>query len=328
MSACEWLGVEQDRLMVKDYYGKYSATGVKFILDMTLKSIFSTTPWWLKIISKILLSRLPVSFAGWRKLDLFRHGDMNQGDYALRVFRGHLDRMNQGESLQGCTVLELGPGDGITSGLIAHAYGARRTYLVDSGNFVERDIAVYQTVLSTLEESVLPVTSLKECQSFDELCRTSHTVYLTDGLDSLKTIPTDSIDFLFSQAVLEHVRAAEFVETMVELQRILKPHGISSHRVDLKDHLGGALNNLRFSEQRWESPLFAEAGFYTNRIRFRNMEQIFKGAGFTTEFPEIRTWDVLPTPRQKMWGDFQNLPEDDLLVSGFIVVLRPKLESG
>lgn len=295
---------------------------------MAGKSILSKTPWWLKILSKLFLSRLPVSFARWRKLDLFRHGDMNRGDYALRVFQGHLDQQIQADSLKGRTLLELGPGDGITSGLFAHLYGAEKTYLVDSGDYAERDIQIYHNILRSLQDESLDSANLLACPSFDDLCQTSGTEYLTSGLQSLKIIPSDSVDFIFSQAVLEHVRAGEFLETMAELHRILKPDGASSHRVDLKDHLGGALNNLRFSEQLWESPLFAEAGFYTNRIRFGDMKNMFEQAGFSAEFPEIRRWDTLPTSRQMMWAEFRDLPEDELLVSGFTVELKPKLESG
>lgn len=295
---------------------------------MAVKSILSRTPWWLKIISKLVLSRLPISFAGWRKLNLFRHGDMNQGEYALKVFRGHLASMVEGNTLKGCTLLELGPGDGITSGLLAHALGASRIYLVDAGDYAVRDIRVYQDILRSLQAENLDVSDLLACASFDDLQKISNTVYLTEGLESLKTIPTDSVDFIFSQAVLEHVRAAEFAETMSELHRILKPDGVSSHRVDLKDHLGGGLNNLRFSERLWESPFFAEAGFYTNRIRFEQMKAIFERAGFIVKFTEIRKWDVLPIPRQKLWHEFRNLPDEDLLVSGFTVELRLKLETG
>jgi hypothetical protein len=49
------------------------------------------------------------------------------------------------------------------------------------------------------------------------------------------------------------------------LGRALKPGGICVHRVDLKDHLGGGLSTLRFTDAIWESVLLRMSGFCTNR---------------------------------------------------------------
>jgi len=222
--------------------------------------------------------------------------------------------------LAGCTILELGPGDSIATGLIAHAYGVGRTYLIDVGSFVYQDIQTYHKILDAWKERGISCDNLEKCHSFEDLCNKSNTLYLTDGIKSLKTIPTGSVDFVFSNAVLEHVRHSEFMMTMAELRRVLKPAGVGSHLVDLKDHLGGALNNLRFSERIWESSLFASSGFYTNRIRFGEMLQYFKKSGFRVKVIQKKTWTSLPTPREKMWHRYRRLPDEDLLVSGFKVV--------
>jgi hypothetical protein len=94
------------------------------------------------------------------------------------------------------------------------------------------------------------------------------------------------------------------------------------HRVDLKDHLGGGLNNLRFAEARWEAPLFRNSGFYTNRIRFGEMMALFEAAGFECRLPRIMRWEEIPLPRQALDEAFRRLPDEDLLVSGFDVVLK------
>jgi hypothetical protein len=92
--------------------------------------------------------------------------------------------------------------------------------------------------------------------------------------------------------------------------------------VDLQDHLAAALNNLRFSESVWESHLFSSSGFYTNRIRYSEMIQSFKDAGFESETVQLDRWDELPTPRRRMDTAFRDMPDDELLVRGFDVVLR------
>jgi hypothetical protein len=92
--------------------------------------------------------------------------------------------------------------------------------------------------------------------------------------------------------------------------------------VDLRDHLGGALNNLRFSERIWESEFFARSGFYTNRICFAQMLSMFSAAGFTAEVGRVQRWPKLPTPRRSLAPQFREVSDEDLLVSSFDVRLR------
>ena len=70
--------------------------------------------------------------------------------------------------------------------------------------------------------------------------------------------------------------------------------------------------------------MFRKSGFYTNRIRFGEMVALFNQAGFDCQFPRVVRWDALSTPRDKLDETFRYLPDDDLLVSGFDVVLRRK----
>src|SRR5205823_4214216 len=112
---------------------------------------------------------------------------------------------------------------------------------------------------------------------------------------------------------------SEFLDTMKELRRILKPDGAASHRVDLMDHLAAALNNLRFSQQLWESEIMASSGFYTNRIRYSTMLGLFREAGFTPEVIQIVRWDQVPTPPHKMAPMFRSIPSEELRIKAFDV---------
>lgn len=68
----------------------------------------------------------------------------------------------------------------------------------------------------------------------------------------------------------------------------------------------------------------AKSGFYTNRIRYSQMLNIFKKTGFNVDAVIIETWDKLPIPRSKLSQDFRNLSDKDLCVSVFDVLLKPK----
>jgi hypothetical protein len=43
-----------------------------------LSSIAGSAPWWAKIAGKLVLSRLPVEHALWKRLGLFQYGAMEQ----------------------------------------------------------------------------------------------------------------------------------------------------------------------------------------------------------------------------------------------------------
>ena len=67
----------------------------------------------------------------------------------------------------------------------------------------------------------------------------------------------------------------------------------------------------------------ANSGFYTNRLRYQDLLQRFRTTGFAPDVVHVDRWDVLPLSRARMAQAFRDLTLDDLLVSGFDVVLRP-----
>lgn len=277
-------------------------------------------PWWLRIGAKLVLARVPVGYALWQKLKLFRHGAMDDVDYALRCFREHGAHLPD-QTASGHTALELGPGDSLVSALIVAGHGGTKTWLVDVGPFAQTDPALYRDMARQLTDAGLTVPDIAGARSLDEVLAACNSAYLTDGLAGLRRIPDGAVDFVWSQAVLEHVRSHEFTAVMAELRRIMAPGGVASHRIDLRDHLGGGLNNLRFSDRLWEGDFFTKSGFYTNRLSYTQMLDAFHEVGFAVEVQQVDRWERLPTPRSSMAAEFRDRPDDDLLISGFNVVL-------
>lgn len=246
---------------------------------------------------------------------------MDKPDYAIAVFDAHVEKAGLTDRLRDTTILELGPGDSIATAVIAAAYGAR-AILVDGGPFVRADVAAYLDLGKALGNRRLFPPSLQGCTNTGNILVRCQARYLTDGLTSLKQLEAQSVDLIFSQAVLEHIRKREFLSTMRECRRILKPCGVCSHRIDLRDHLAGALNNLRFSEKVWESEFFVKSGFYTNRIQYSQMVQLFNEANFQVQLTDVRRWPTLPISRHNLAKEFSTLPDDELCISGFEVLLR------
>ena len=286
-------------------------------------------PWWLLIAAKLLLSRVPLSYRFFASIGVFRHGRMHNPTYAIDTFARHFERADTKRCPEGFVALEFGIGDSIASAILARARGAAECYLVDAGRFAVEDLASYRAVVTTLRKHDQNCAAIVEPATFETLLEQYGGTYLTEGLTSLKQIPDNSVDFAWSNAVLEHVRVGEFLAVQKELHRIVKPGGTVSHRIDLKDHLGGALNNRRIASTLWERDWFAKSGFYTNRLSFDEMLVLFEKAGFEVEVLQVDRWKTLPTPIEKMSKEFHHYTCDDLRISGFDVLLRPaRVEMG
>jgi SAM-dependent methyltransferase len=289
-------------------------------LDLTLKA---RVPWSLKIAAKLVLSRLPVGYGFWRRIGIFKLGEMESPAYAYAVFKSHFERSNVSCREGGFAALELGPGDTLFSALIAPAFGAGRTYLVDVQAFAREDLEPYRRLADFLRLQGLPAPPVEKWGSLSELLSACGARYETRGLESLCGLPDHCVDFFFSHAVIEHIRKRDFLETFRQFRRVLRPDGVGSHRVDLRDHLSDGLNSLRFSEGWWESKAVTRSGFYTNRLRFSEMLRLFREAGFVPEVINVERWEKLPTPRNRMAEEFCGLPEEELRVMAFDVILRP-----
>lgn len=270
----------------------------------------------------MVLNRLPVPYSFWKGLGLFDSGQMDRPEYALKVFRHHYGAAEFGHKQGGFVMLELGPGDSLASGVIAHCLGASRSYLVDANPYAKLEFGVYKSLLEYLAQQGLPTQSLADVTDVETLQKRCNLTYLTSGLESLRTIPDASVDFIWSQAMMAMVHKREVEPIFREFRRILRPGGASSHRIDLADHINHSLNNLRFSEAQWNSRLMSGSGFYTNRLRYRDYLELFERTGFEVVGAGLEHWPTLPVPRSQIHPDFHRHPDEELRIHQMDVVLK------
>ncbi len=280
-------------------------------------------PWWGKIAAKIVLSRLPIPYSAWASLGLFRLGAMDTPDYALRQFERH-HRLCAPPA--GFVCLELGPGDALSSAVLSRAYGGSGAIISDVGRFASNDINVYRLLADTARARSLPAPDLSDVVSVEEMLAVCNARYLTRGLADLRTVPPASVDMCYSVSCLECIRADEFESVVQELARILKPGAVTTHWIDYEDHLDYSLNNLRFGRRMWESPLFAESGFYTNRLRHSDVVRAFSAAGFEVETLHTNQWDQPPLSRHRLAPAFRGYDEADLRTRQALIRGRLGLE--
>jgi len=278
-------------------------------------------PWQLRLATKVVALTARPLRSLVERLGGFDHGPMDDADYVRYWVETHVRRAGL-ESLQGLHVLELGPGDSIAGALVAHGLGAERIVLVDAAPLATRDIEVYHEIAQQLAPAYPGLQAVLGTRHFDELLEAVRAEYLTGGLRSLHDLEPESIDISWSQAVLEHVRADEIDETLRQIRRVHRVGTVSSHRIDLLDHLDRSLHHLRFPARLWNSGLLSRADFYTNRLRKHQLLAAFHDAGFEVEVVTERAWDELPVPRTKLASPFRSMSEDQLRTFEIDVVCR------
>lgn len=98
-------------------------------------------------------------------------------------------------------------------------------------------------------------------------------------------LPSDSFDFISNTLTLEHIPKGDIPDIFVECFRILKPNGLMSCYIDLKDHYAyfdksiSIYNFLRYSDLTWS--IINSSIHFQNRLRFPDYLEIIK---MTTDF--------------------------------------------
>lgn len=276
--------------------------------------------WLLKIFFKIILSRLPIKHSIWRKIGIFNNGGMNKTEYAKFVFFNHLDELKKINNIHNPVIMEIGPGEGIGTAILSRIHNAKKVYLIDASDFLDKDINKYINIMHSLEKDLFNEDKYQNFSTFDELLKAFNTTYLSDGLESLKTIKENSVDYIFSHSTMEHIRLKEVDQMIKEMYRVIKPKGLISHSINYRDHLSGSLNNLRFSEKLWESDFFSNSGFYTNRIPAFEMHKKFSKKGFQIIQEKFRSWENLPIKRKYLHKHFQKYDSYQLINYGSSII--------
>lgn len=189
---------------------------------------------------------------------------------------------------------------------------------------------IAEASLQPLEEIQETYEILNSARTIEDLLKSARIQYHAPADATATGLPSDSIDVVVSNDVLEHVPGAVIYEMMKESQRILRPGGLIVHNVHCGDHYEKfdrkitAINYLAYSERHWR--LWTNKLNYQNRLRPRDFLGFAEKAGLevisTRSKPRKDYLEALP--KLRIAAEFQKYPPEELCTTWISFVARKR----
>ncbi|MEZ5942958.1 MAG: methyltransferase domain-containing protein [Planctomycetaceae bacterium] len=146
----------------------------------------------------------------------------------------------------------------------------------------------------------------------------------------------NTVDYVVSSNVLEHIPRDIQTDIHRESNRILRPGGLAVHRYNPQDHYSTVdsaitfANFLQFSEQEWH--WYGGSGLaYHNRLRSRDYREMFEEAGFQFEVcrerVDQRSLAAISDGSLKVHEEFARYTPNELAVDYMWVACRKQAAS-
>jgi len=294
------------------------------------------------------------------KLMAGRTGGTNSARYCYCIWLRHLVMAQQANLCTWPKVIaELGPGDSLGIGLAALVSGAEKYYALDVVEYAdtsvnldileelialfakkepipgEQEFPLARPLLPSyefphkiltqdrLQQSLAPerIQSIKEAlvKAGDSNKSAIEIHYVVPWYDSV-LIKQQSLDMIFSQAVLEHVD--NLAQTYATFHRWLKTDGFMSHQIDFGcHHLAKKWNgHWAYSDFTWKL-VKGKRSYLLNREPYSTHKRLLEQAGFTIVC-EVKTSDHSGLAKEQLRPRFRRMSEEDLTTRTVHILAR------
>lgn len=283
-------------------------------------------------------------------------GRTHSARYCYSVYLRHLVKLAAaGLSTAPRTVAEIGPGESVGAGLAALIAGAERYIGLDVKQYALRPdtgalfhalVALFRertpipggeefpTIKPELRDDAFPsriLTAERMVRALDPARLEDLRARIERGGEGSPlghiapwhdagTIEPGTIDWIFSQAVMEHVD--DLALTYRACRDWLRPGGVMSHQIDMKSHGTAAAWNghWAYSDAMWRV-VRGRRLYLINRAPAAAHRAAIAAAGFAIVTDEpVRRNDGLPKAR--LAARFRTMSDDDATTAGLFVIAR------
>lgn len=267
--------------------------------------------------------------------------------YYYRVWLSHVCLANHFKVWESPeTVLEIGPGTSLGVGIAALLSGVNKYFAYDLNPLLTREGSAHLIFeIGSLyackerfaeEDSTLPVADLPpQIFSSERMsyflspewmehirCSLENQNDLIYYFNDSSELAANSVDYIFSQSVLEHV---EELDAMYQLMwKWLKPGGVMTHSIDFSSHGTSKEWNGHWAVSDWIWRLMGGKRLYfVNRVPLSSHAALLQSTGFELQgIHSIKR--VSSLPRDVLAARFLDLTETDLTTtSAFLVARKP-----
>ena len=284
-----------------------------------------------------------------RKLSLFNKlfplGTGGSPEYSFRVWAKHLSKLrSNGITEVPEIVAELGPGSSLGAGIAALLSGSKSYYALDVQNYISKEelLRDFDSMVKIFKErritgeifpsDLLPDTQLEISLNEERIVSIRKDIeengangkyikYFAPWNDD-KLVKYGTVDFIFSQCVLEHVDGLE--DCYTSMNKLMKKDGYTSHLVDFQCHAFTEKWNghWAFSEKQW---MFVKGSnsWAINRLpASKHIEFIGKANFSTIEFFRRKEKIELGISRAMLDNEFSYLTDEDLETTFIDILLK------
>jgi hypothetical protein len=284
-------------------------------------------------------------------------GGTIQSRYCYSVWLRHLKHYYSVTSQVPKKVAELGPGDSLGIGLAALLSGCEEVHALDVYKYWdnERNLRIFEELVTLFKKkadiptnaeypyirpemddysfpsNILTDEILRQALSEERLnairkeigdINNPKNTFITYNIpwNDSKIINNNYLDFIYSQAVLEHVEDLD--NTYNAMRKWLKPSGLMSHSIDFKSH--GTMpewnGHWTYSDFEWNI-IRAGKAFLINREPVSTHRKFHEKYNFDT-LTEIPVHKDNSLRRTDLAQRFANLSDEDISTSGVYVLSR------
>ena len=302
--------------------------------------------WRFKALTQKLLWRLPGGVrmnAGLSRLMSGHDPNVELIQKHIPTFFRHWDSLRSARQTAEAprATLEIGTGWDLDVALLMSLHGVQTVTTADVFRHVRfgqvrQSLSLFEALIPQIASHAErdPSIARKEwerlmnARSLDNLCECGRIRYLAPVSSDYREIQDDFIDFCCSTSVFEHVRPEEIRQILAATRCKLRPGGISSHIIDIKDHFAYFQKNLpynnflRYSRKAWEwwadNPMS-----YLNRMSPSDWRAIFQETGYEMVNMQAMEERGLPKLRPDMIHHEQrHRSVEDLAIGEIHVVAR------
>lgn len=241
---------------------------------------------------------------------------------SVRFAAMHIDQIRKHGStpIQRAKFLEFGIGWDLVGPLAFYVMGVRDQTLCDISHNLRLSLINHSlATFYRLADRITKITGTEAIGLPRSISRESEITtlgmrYVVGDLTKLFPAPAQ-FDYITSISVLEHVPAADLPRVVTRCHGLLKPAGLVSFVIDMRDHYVdfdesiSAHNFLRYSDRVWNL-FFNSTLHHQNRLRFTDYLQLLKEADF--EILNYSLWEA-PLNGTKVHPSFREKYNDTSL---------------